>query len=56
MEVPLTRWGRGEIAMSKQTKLIAGIGGVLIIAAGIFFMVSSKPPAEQAAQRGFVAH
>jgi hypothetical protein len=40
--------------MSSQTKIIAIIGGILIIAAGAFYFYESKaPPAPQATQRGF---
>lgn len=38
--------------MSSQTKLFAIIGGILIIAAGAFYFIESKPPAAPAAERG----
>lgn len=41
--------------MSKQTKIIAAIGALLIAGAAAFYFVASKPPAPQA-ERGFAPH
>ncbi len=41
--------------MSSQTKIIAIIGGILIVAAGVFYFTASKPPAPPEAERGFHA-
>jgi hypothetical protein len=38
--------------MSKQTKIIAIIGGVLIAGALVVLFVGGKPPAETTQQRG----
>jgi hypothetical protein len=39
--------------MSSQTKIIAIVGGILIVAAGIFWFTASKPPAAPTQQRGY---
>jgi hypothetical protein len=39
--------------MSSQTKIIAIVGGILIVGATIFWFTQSKPPAAPAQQRGY---
>jgi hypothetical protein len=39
--------------MSKNVKIFAIIGTLAIVGAGVFWMVGSKPPAEQSTQRGY---
>jgi hypothetical protein len=42
--------------MSSQTKIIAAVGGILIVVAGAFWMfVANKPPAAPQTERGYHA-
>jgi hypothetical protein len=42
--------------MSKQVKMFAIIGGVLIAGAVAFFVVGGKTPGEQTQERGYTPH